>query len=1125
MNFYTLYCPVRKKRGKLHKTLLVMKLTFLLIAFAFLHLSAATYAQKVTLNEKDASLEKVFNDIKKQTGYIFFYKADALNGTSKVTISVKDATLEEVLDRCFKDQPLVYTIAGKTVGVKKKEVVTLPQQTEGTPPPPNEIKGYVTNQADEPLPGASVRIKRTGWGAVTDAAGAFYLKDIKSNDTLIISFIGYSTKFVKIDEKISVYNIKLQETTNPLDQVVVQAYGETSQRLSTGDITTISAKEIESQTNMNALLDLQGRMAGVDVQATSGYASGPVRVTIRGLSTVNANGAAVDPLYVIDGVPLTVVQVGKTASITTGSYGFLQNSGLTGPANGQSPLFSLDPSTIESISVLKDADATSIYGSRGANGVVLITTKKGKAGKTQVTVNTQEGYSMVTRYWDMLNTPQYLAMRREAFRNDGITPTASNAPDLVLWDPNRYTDWQKALWGKIAPNNNTHLALSGGDTQNTFMIGANYTRSTEITTASGADQRAGLSFNMTHRSLDDKFVVSLTGQYSYAQSDIIAEPGQTTIAPNAPPIYNANGTLDWTDWAAIGIGNPFGILLQPYTAKTNFLVSNLNIKYQILHGLFFVTNFGYNTAQANQVYFQPIAAQNPTNNPTGSASFGNNNNKNWLVEPQLNYSTLIWKGKLSVLLGGSAQDNTTDGIFIKGNGYTNDALLHTISNAPSQSSSDNYGEYRYASVFTRIGYNIEDKYIINFNARRDGSSNYGPGNQYGNFASVGAAWLFTGENWVKNNVAFLSLGKLQASYGTSGSDGGIPYAYLTRWSSSGATASYSGIQPLFPTQHANPDYQWQQNRQLEISTNLGFFKDWVTVRASYYDRKTDNQLLSYPTAAFTGFSSVLENLPALVENKGWEFTVGGKGVQGEYFQWAPSFNFSFNQNKFVSFPGLGGTNYYKSGQIGQPLNYTYVLHFTGVDPQTGQYTYEDYNHDGKIVQKPISQGGDEYPMKLSPTFQTGFGFSSGFKGLKLTLFISVKKQNGINALAQGSSPGEFGALTGNQPVEVLNRWQYPGQLTNTGKFSTQGNQDPNGYLGSSDIGYTDASYIRLQNASLSYQLSQKLTKKLGMTACSFFMNANNLFTITGYKGIDPETQGFGGVPPVRTIVGGLSITF
>lgn len=1093
-----------------------MKLTTLLLVAVYMNVAATGFGQKVTISGKDLPLEKVFSVIKKQTDYVCFYGYDILKDAKKVSLDFKNVDVEEVLKAALWGQGLDFSITGKTITIMKKPA---PIKASG-PKKIIKAKGIVFNEIGLPLSGANVVIKESGKGVITNAKGEFEFQAISSSSVLLISFIGFSPQEVNVEEDVTM-QIRLKTAKHDLDEVVVQAYGTTSQRLATGNIAVVNAEDIEKQPVMNPLMALQGRVAGLDIQQTSGYASGPLKVEIRGRGAVDPSMVS-DPLYIVDGVPLSVVEVGGNSNYATGSSGFLQNPGLVGPAGGQSPLFSINPSDIESISVLKDADATSIYGSRGANGVIIITTKKGKVGKTKFDVHVDQGVNKVTRYWKMLNTPQYLQMRREAFRNDGIAPDAGNAPDLLTWDTTRYTDWQKALYGKAGMVTNAQASISGGDSYTTFRVAGGYNRSTEITSSSGSDNRASVSINLGHKSLDQRFSITVSAGYTYTESNLVTLPQFSTYAPNAPAMYDSLGKLDWKDWRPIG-ANPFANLLYPYSSKTNFLNSNFGLSYQLIKGLMISVNGGYNNAQANQYAATPIAAQDPLSQPTGSARFGNNSNKNWVVEPQVTYDAWLGKGKLNVLIGGSAQRTSSDGILIEGTGYTSDALLKTISNAPNQATKENFGEYRYASLFARVGYNWENKYIININARRDGSSNYGPDNQYGNFASIGAAWIFTEEHWFKNKLRFLSFGKLRGSYGIAGSDGGIPYGYITRWSSDDQQ-NYTGIRPIIPTQHANPNYRWQENKELEGSIDLGFFKDWVTIGIAYYRKRTGNQLLAYPTAYLTGFTSVIANLDALVQNAGWEFNIGGKGVHvhTKYFNWdwAPRLNFSINENKFLSFPGLGSSPFRNRGQLGQPLNSVYVLHYIGVDPQTGAYIYEDKNHDG-VVNAQAGPRGDGYYKKITPSFTTGFGFDFDVKGIRLSLFFNVRKQTGFNAIAQGYSPGTINA---NQPVEVLNRWQKPGDIVSVGKFSTVHGADPYVNMASSDIGYTDASYIRLQNLSLSYTLPQSLTKNSGFK-CTFYVHASNLLTFTKYKGIDPETQRFGGMPPAKTVVGGVSLSF
>lgn len=1113
MNFYTLFHPMRKKRGRFYKTLLVMKLVaFLIFAFC-IQVSAASFAQKITLNEKDAPLEKVFSDIKKQTGYIFFYENNVLNGTAKVSINVKDATLQEVLDQCFKGQPLVYTIAGNTIGVKKKE--KQPVQTTA-PAPPKDITGHVTDKQGVPLVSATVLIKRTRTGTLTDVKGNFTIRGVFPQDTLLVSYIGNKTVFIGIGNE-TVFNIVMQETTNSLDQVVVQAYGQTTNRLNTGNIVTVSKEEIARQPVMNPLQALEGRVAGLDVSQTSGYANAPFHVEIRGRSTIGDVPA--DPLYIIDGVPLTVLTADQGGSGYSHSTGFVQNPYLVGPSGGQSPIFSINPADIESITILKDADATAIYGSRGANGVIIINTKTGSVGKTTMDINVYQGTTKVSRTYPLLNTQQYLQMRREAFANDGITPNTQNAYDLLMWDNSHNTDWQKFLFGNLGVTTNAQLALTGGNKIVNFRIGAGYLNSTDITTAKGANQRGSLQFNLSHTSPDQRFNISFSNNYSVAENNEISTPGQILTAPDAPPAFDASGNLNFNGWKPADRSFPFGSLLRPYVSTTYFLNSRLSLKYEILKGLDFSTNVGYSNASVIQKSEVPIASQDPAINPTGSSSFGYNNTVNWIIEPQLKYNRLISKGKLEALLGASTQSVSGNGDDIQGSGYTNDNLLGSISNAPSKNANDGYYKYKYAAIFARINYNWEDKYIFNLTARRDGSSRFGPGKQFGDFGAVGAAWILTEENWLKNKFDFLSLAKIRASYGSTGNDQIGDYQYLTRWTA-GNVLSYQGSLPAYiPTQHANPNYQWEINKKLELSLDLSFFRDRLNFEATWYQNRCNNQLVIEPLPLLTGFGAVTANLPADVQNRGIELTFNGKILDKKDFTWNLNFNMSANRNKLLAFPDLSQSPYAGHFLVGMPLNLGWALHYTGVDPQTGQYTYQDKNGDG-VISTNYGPTGDLYPTDLTVKFFGGLGSNFRYKNWQLDAFFHYKKQIGTNAYATLRPAGIIG---NNVPSEVLtNSWMKSGNNAEFARFTT--NPKASDYnLSGSDFAYSDASYIRLTNLVISYSLPKDLDKKIGINNGSVFFKGQNLLLITKYKGADPETQNFGQLPPQKIFTVGIQI--
>jgi len=1112
-----------------------MKLTSLLLVTVYMNVWATGFGQKVTLSGKDLPLEKVFSMIKKQTGYAFFYDYSIFQDTKPVTLNLKDAEIEDAMRVCLWDQDLDFSITNKTISVVKKMVKKAETARGGDPEKTIKAQGTVLAEGGQPLSGATVTIKQTKRSTLTNAKGEFELIGIPNKAVLVITYIGYNTQQITFDEKTPI-QVRLTAAVNQLDEAVVQAYGTTSQRLITGNIGKVTSSEIERQPVMNPLMAIQGKVAGLDISQTSGFASAPFKVELRGRSTVGDFSA--DPLFVIDGVPLSFADVSGQSNYSGGSSGFLQ-TGFGGPANGQSPLFGINPADIESIEVLKDADATSIYGSRGANGVILISTKKGKAGKTKFNLHLQQGIEKVTRFYKMLDTKQYVIMRNEAFKNDQMTygaipgvtiPDEGNAYDLVLWDTTKYTDWQKALWGGQGKTTDIQTGLSGGDSRTTFRLGAGYNRTTNILSVSGSDQRATVSMNITHRSVNQRLNIGMTAAYSYTQSDMIFLPGAVNFAPNAPAIYDSTGKPNFTGWG----GNtnnldargayPFSGLFQPYVSKTNFLNSNLVLSYQLMKGLSLVTSFGYNTANANQQQFNPIISLDPASKPTGTSNWGYNSNKNWIIEPQLTYNSVIARGKLSALVGGSAQQTNTDGLLITGSNYTSDNLIKSVTAAPKVTSRENYGEYKYSAVFGRITYNWDNKYIVNLNARRDGSSRFGPNKQFGNFGSVGVAWVFSEEPWVKDHLTVLSFGKLRASYGTTGSDAIGDYQYLSRYSSNNGQP-YNGISVLVPTQASNTEFQWQVNKKLEAAVNLGLFKDQINVQVAYYRNRCGNQLVGYPLPLFTGFPNVTANSPALVQNDGWEFTGLAKVFNGKKFSFSVDFNLSINRNKLVSYPDFNLSPYVGTFIVGKPLNIVRRLHFIGVDPQTGQYAFYDKNHDGIITIDYSGKNSDDtYVLDMSPKFFGGLGVNMGYESFQLSLFFNFKKQIGFNAISQGVNPP--GYINTNQRIDVLSRWQKPQDITNVARFTTQPTLfDASYFPYGSDAGRTDASYIRLSNLSLSYNLPVNYIRKINMESCSIFLHMNNLFIITRYKGIDPETQTFGAMPPSKTIVAGLSFGF
>lgn len=1100
--------------------------------FVCLMAGSKGYAQTVTLSVKDAPLESVLRQFKKQTGYSFFYDESILKRTGKITLNLKNAPIAIALKECLGKQPtLSYDVVGNTVVITEKEDSTprkIPDSAGFTikGAAAITIHGTVYNARYEKLANASVQVRGTQKGTLTKADGTFLLEDLKPADALKVSFIGYKAQELPINGQTELIII-LQDANSELDQVVLQGYSRSTQRLSTSSISKVTAAELERQPVMNPLLALQGRVPGLVITPVTGYASGPVIMDIRGKSLLS--GRADNPLIVVDGTPITIAANSGLGSAYDGPVqGYMA---LLSPSYGQSPLFGLNPRDIESIEVLKDAGTTAMYGSSGANGVILITTKKGKAGTSQTNINVNTGFSKIIRYWDMLNTTQYLQMRREAFKNDGITPTLQNAPDLLLWDSTRNVDWQKEYWGNTGKNTSVDISVSGGTPQLTHRLAVNYNRQEDIMAASGGNEVMGAALSLGRKSTDQKFSATLSAGYNYSLANMVRSPDVSTFAPNAPAIFDEAGNLNYTEWNAAGLGEQFtsfSRLLSPYEFKTNKLSSNLDLNYNLFRGFTIRTTLGYQMAVNNSISTEPISSKNPKYYPTGSSMFSKTNSSSWIIEPQLNYNTRIpGQGSLSIIAGTSIRQAQNDNSTQLAYGYTNDALLRSVSNALYIISMNTATQYKAAALFGRMEYVWDNKYVVNLSGRRDGSSRFGPGNQFGNFGAVGAAWIMSDENWFKQIIApYISFFKLRGNYGSSGNDGGQDYQYLSQWGKGFNNYSYNNIAPITSLHAVNQDYHWQQSKELNLGLDLRLLKNGsLSLAVNYYRKRIDNQLVNNPTAAFTGFTSVFGNWPASIQNTGWEFSLNANIINKENLSWSVSFNGAFNKNVLRSYPDIAYSPFYTQYLTGQPITKQYLLDYIGVDPLTGQYQFRDFNHDGILSRQatgaPLSGNTDlQLAIDMAPEFTGGIGSSFFYKKFSLNVNFDIKVQKGRNAYSNTSTPGGMSNIA----LDIYNdHWQKPGDVATYSRFTTLNSQQFAQSL--SDLAITDASFIRLTNTALSYNLPEKLAQKIRMNECRVNLYAQNLFVITRYKGLDPETQTFGAMPPARIISAGLSFTF
>ncbi|MFG6686751.1 SusC/RagA family TonB-linked outer membrane protein [Mariniflexile sp. HNIBRBA6329] len=971
----------------------------------------------------------------------------------------------------------------------------------------SEIHGTITDIHGVPLVGVSILIKGTQKGTVSDFNGSYNIL-VNEDDVLLYSFLGFKSQEISTQGN-TLLNVRLETDITTLNTVEVNAgYYTVKEREGTGNISKLEAKTIEKQPVNNPLAAMQGHLTGVNIVQNTGVPGAGYSIEIRGKNFINGS---TEPLYIVDGVPFG----GQSLASIDIAVGI--------NAANISPLNAINPSDIASIEVLKDADATAIYGARAANGVVLITTKKGKVGKTRFQASLSNTLGQVSHFLDLMNTEQYLEVRKEGIMNEGFEAFLENPafdfvwPDLKTWDQNRYTDWQKELIGGTAYRNKLQLSVSGGSSQTQFLISGAYQKETTVFPGNSNYKKASVQNNINHQSIDGHFKINMTTLYTQEHNKMPRTDFTGlayTLIPNAPAIYDEIGNLNWENntW-----NNPLASLLEDYQVKINTLMSNALVTYQLIPNLEFKTNLGFNKYELDSYRILPSTSRNPklgyTAENYSSITTNSATRSSWIIEPQLHWKQQWGNINLNILVGTTFQQQSTDQLVQKGTGFPTNNLLMNLSAAKKlEVREDSESQYNYQAIFGRINFSWNEKYIFNLTGRRDGSSRFGPGKQFGNFGAIGIAWLFSEEVFLKQSP-FISFGKFRGSYGTTGSDNIGDYKFLDTYSVTGF--NYNGKTIIEPTGIFNPLFGWEVNKKLEIALELGFFKDRVLLNAAWYQNRSSNQLIGTPLAATTGFKSLTANFDATVENTGFEFDLQTKNIQGENLQWTATFNITLPKNRLVEFLGLETSTFANRYIIGQPLSIIHLYHALGVDSDTGIYQFEDYNQDDKIS----SLNDKNWIEDLAPQFYGGIGNTLSYKNLSLDIFFQFKKQMAFNSIATINAPG----FNVNGPVALLDRWQKEGD--NKPVMRAVSGLDPSvfniiDYQRESSAAVSDASFIRLRNISITYRIPKKISKGLDL---SVYLQGQNLLTITGYDGPDPEQSSQIILPPLRQMTLGVQL--
>jgi TonB-linked SusC/RagA family outer membrane protein len=1063
------------------------------VAMLCLHLSCM--AQRVTITAKEPlSLAQVFQLIERQTNYKVLYSSPLIADAPMVTLNCHNTPVSEVLQRCFAGLQLYSYIDKQSITISRRvatsESIYIP------------LQGRVVSVDGEPLEGATISLQ-DGPAETTRAGGLFRMPVHALNSTITVSFLGYSPRTLLLNNA-GFYNIGLQSATSTLDHVIVQAYGQTTQRLATVSITTVKGSELTDQPVSSVLAALEGRVPGLMIRQYNGVPGSAYGVLIRGQRSISQG---TDPLIVIDGMPVA----GGNGSLSTIGSGSAQ-----GP-HGTAVLNDIPLSAIGSIEVLRDAAATAIYGSRGANGVLLITLKQGMPGKPKWTVDLNSGVTHVVPTSPLLTTQQYLALRKEAVTNDGSTVNEATIPENFVWDSSRYTDYKKQVMGKFGLMQEARVELCGGDTNTVFLISGAYHRETAVYRSPTNDDRTSLYGHLKHQSRSQGIKLDVSVLYSSESNHLPVQDYAVDqyLAPNAPA-FTKNGLPVWMD-SGLSFVNIPASAGSSYRATLDNLFLHTQLDYEPLPGLTLKAVLGYNRILSDERSRQTIASQNPAGDPTGANYYTGNSYHSELAEALAEYKRRLGPGRLEALGGLTWQQERTTYSSLSQEGLSSDLPVNTGSGVSSQ---ENQVAYRYAAILGRINYTLLDKYLLTLTGRRDGSSRWSPGNQYGNFWSVSTGWIFSEETAFKD-LRWLSFGKLRGSLGTTGNDqtGESPSAQVYNLTT--AARPYQGLPGVVPVSFANDNLAWEVNYNSELALDLGFLRNRLLFSVVAYEDWTKNQLVYTSLASQAGLPGVVSNQPANVVNKGLEFSLTTHTVVSKDFRWLSTFLLTVPSNKLARWPSLGSSLYASKLYVGKSLNEFRGYHSLGVETKSGLFTFRETN--GKL---DLGAGGD-----FDPRCYGGMGQNFQYKNWQLDLFFEYRLENGMNplvALYQQNPPGmEAPSMLGNGPKEWLSHWRQPGDKARLEQLTASPTSAAFGalqnYVGS-DAWVIHANYIRWKSMSLRYRLPERALIRLHVRSASLYLRGENLLTFTRFPVTDPETQDPRVLPPVRTLLVGAQLT-
>ncbi|WP_245546835.1 TonB-dependent receptor [Pseudopedobacter saltans] len=1105
-----------------------MKLAFALLLIGFLHVSAAGFAQKINLNKKNILLMDVLKEIRKQSGYNILFTGGAVKNQVIQSIDLSNASIEEAMNKSLGSFGLTYKIVDKNVVISKLQE-EVPRQPKTIP-----ITGKVVDENGDPLAGVAVKVKNAQTGAVTDASGIYKITVINTEAVLVYSFIGFSQQERKVGNDKTI-NITLKEQNTALNQIVVIGYGEVSRKDLTGAVSEVNVKDIVKAPVPSFIDALAGRVAGVKVSANDGQPGSEMNIVIRGANSLTQNNS---PLYVIDGFPVEDI---SSAAI--------------------------NPDDIETLNILKDASSTAVYGSRAANGVVVIETKKGKIGKPVITFNSSLGMHKVIKQMEMMSSYDFVKYQLEL--NEGRA-TNRYLSDKTLDDYKNISgvDWQgKILKTTLIQNHN--LAIRGGNAQTKYSLSGSLFKQPGIINNTGFNRtqfRASLD-----QTISKKITVGFNANFgslmNYGQVVAVGEGASSTYLlyrtwGYRPVSGNADFDLE-NDMADPDNLQLADIRLNPYITSSNDytrnriidLVANGYVKYDISKGLTLrLTGSAKGNNQRRSLFYNSNTTQGSSLNPSNkfgvNGSIRYSDTFNWS-----NQNTLTWNKtfnrihKLTLMGGTSIQENKFDQY-----GYGTIDINTEQLGMPGLETGNLYSAIAtatgntLASFYGRVNYGFKSKYLLTATFRADGSSKFAKGHRWGYFPSAAFAWNMHEEDFVKN-ISLISNSKLRVSYGATGNNRIADFAYLPSLNMLvGNAYSFNNQSPVRGTISTNlgdTDLKWESTAQADIGWDLGFFKDKIQLTIDMYSKTTKDLLLYANFPATTGYLQAYKNVGS-VRNRGMEFSLNTNNVRKKDFSWSSNFNISFNDSKVLElangdknlfstvsfFSQYNGSALYLA-RVDQPMGQFYGYVFDGIyqldqfdNPAPGKYIlkkefpsnasaterdniqpgdirYKDLNGDGVINSNDMTVIGRALPIHTG-----GFNNNFTYKNFDLNVFFQWSYGNQIyNANRLIFDGNGIKALDLNQYASYSNRWT-PENPSNT-NYRT-GGQGPQGIHSSRVL--EDGSFLRLKTLALAYSLPKRLIKSAYLDELKLNVAVQNLITWTRYSGMDPEVSVRSSIP-------------